>query len=129
MKRFLKAMTAVLAVVLMAFAFAGCTANVSGKTYVYSEVVAVVPDDATTFEEALIVSGKVAVEATYKNSELTFNEDGSFGSLSTWTQDGKTVTVKTGDTVTATYTVKGNKLEQSYVYEDTTYTIVFVESK
>ncbi|MGN1104744.1 MAG: hypothetical protein ACI4QI_07720 [Candidatus Coproplasma sp.] len=127
MKRFLKAMTAMLAVVVMAFAFAGCTAKVSGKTYVYSEVVAVVPEDATTFEEALIISGKAAVEATYKNTELTFNEDGSFGSLSTWTQDGKTVTVKTGDTVTSTYTVKGNKLEQVYEYESLSYTIVFVQ--
>ncbi|MGN0812083.1 MAG: hypothetical protein ACI4MQ_01050 [Candidatus Coproplasma sp.] len=127
MKRFLKAMTAVLAVVVLAFAFAGCTTNVSGKTYAYSEVVAVVPEDATTFEEALIISGKAAVEVVFKNTEVTFNEDGTFGAASTWTQDGKTVTVKTGDTVTATYTVKGDKLEQVYVYENISYTIVYVQ--
>ncbi|MGN1061105.1 MAG: hypothetical protein ACI4QN_05165 [Candidatus Coproplasma sp.] len=127
MKKFLKAITAVLAVVVMAVALVGCTANVSGKTYVYSEVLATIPGDATTFEEGLIISAKGVVELTFKDSEVTFNEDGTTGIASTWTQDGKTVTVKTGDTVTATYTVKGNKLRLEYVYDDLSFTVVYAQ--
>ena len=127
MKRFLKAMTAVLAVVVMAFAFAGCTAKVGGKTYVYSEVIAVVPEDASTIEQGLITTAKGVVEEAFKNSEVTFNEDGTIGATSTWAQDGKTVTVKTGETVTATYTVKGKKLEQSYEKSGHSFTIVYVQ--
>lgn len=127
MKRFLKAMTAVLAVVLMAVAFAGCTANVSGKTYVYSEVIATIPEDASTIEQGLITTAKGIVEETFKNAEVTFKEDGTIGAASTWTQDGKTVTVKTGDTVTTTYNVKGKKLEQSYTQGNYSFTIVYVQ--
>lgn len=126
MKKFLKAMTAIFAVAILAFAFAGCTTNVSGKTYVYSEVIAVVPEDASTIEQGLITTAKGVVEETFKNSEVTFKEDGTIGSASTWAQDGKTVTVKTGDTVTATYTVNGKKLERAYQQGNYSFTVVYV---
>ncbi|MGN0806976.1 MAG: hypothetical protein ACI4MN_00830 [Candidatus Coproplasma sp.] len=126
MKKFLKSMTAIFAVVVLAFAFAGCTTNVSGKTYVYSEVIAEIPEDASTIEQGLITTAKGVVEETFKNSEVTFNEDGTVGSVSTWAQDGKTVTVKTGDTVTATYNVSGKKLERPYQYGSYSFTIVYV---
>lgn len=127
MKKFLKALTAVLAVVVLAVALVGCTANVSGKTYAYSEVVAVIPDDASTIEQGLITTAKGIVEETFKNAEVTFKEDGTFGAASTWTQDGNTVTVKTGDAVSATYEVKGKKLEQSYKQGNYSFTIVYVQ--
>ena len=116
-----------LAVVVLAVGLAGCTANVSGKTYAYSEVVAVIPEDASTIEQGLITTAKGVVEEAFKNAEVTFKEDGTFGAASKWEQDGKTVTVKTGDAVTATYTVNGKKLEQAYEKNGYSFTIVYAQ--
>lgn len=128
MKKFLKALTAALAVVVLAVALVGCTANVSGKTYAYSEVVATIPDDASTIEQGLITTAKGVVEKAFQNAQVTFEEDGKVkDTASTWTQDGKTVTVKTGDTVTTTFNVNGKKLEQTYQQGNYTFTVVFVQ--
>lgn len=126
MKKFLKALTAVFAVVILTVTLVGCTANVSGKTYAFSEVVANLPEDASEAEKTLVNGVKPAVEAVFKNVTLTFNEDGTVkDTLSKWSQDGKTVTVTTGDTTTAIYTVNGKKLERSYEQSGYKFTIVY----
>ena len=116
MKKFFKAAVALVAVVILACAFAGCTANVSGKTYVFDEVKIVIPDDASETEKTIANTLKTGMEKTMSSVEVTFNEDGTVsgkGSISTgtWEQDGKTVTVKAAS-VTTTLTVNGSKLEQ-----------------
>ena len=114
MKKFLAAVATVLAVVVMALTLAGCTANVSGKTYVYSEVQMEIPEGTSTFEQGLMTTAKGAVEVLYKNAKYTFGEDGKVSgyAVGSWKQDGKTVTVTVGDATTTVFTVNGNKLEQ-----------------
>lgn len=127
MKKFFKATVALIAVVVLACAFAGCTANVSGKTYVYSEVKMTIPDDASTIEQGLVTTAKGVVETAYKNAKFTFGEDGKVTgyAVGTWTQDGKTVTV-TG-VPGYTFTVKGSKLELGGKEGKYEFTVVFVK--
>ena len=131
MKKFFKAAVALIAVVVLACAFAGCTANVSGKTYVYSEVKMTIPDDASTLEQGLMTTAKGAVEELYKNAKYTFGEDGKVTgyAVGTWTQEGKTVTVTVGSATTTTFTVKGNKLEQGGKQGNYEFTVVFTQQK
>lgn len=131
MKKFLTALATVMAVVVMAFTLAGCTANVSGKTYVYSEVQMTIPDDASTIEQGLITTAKGVVETAYKNAKYTFGEDGKVSgyAVGTWKQEGKTVTVTVGSATATTFTVNGNKLELGGKEGKYEFKVVFTQQK
>ena len=128
MKKFLTALTTILAVVVMAFALTACSSNVSGKTYVFDEVRIELPDDAPDILKTAAEKLRTETEESSKNIEVTFNADGTVsgnGGLATgtWEQDGNTVTI---NSVTP-LTVKGSKLEQSM--EMGNYKIVLVLKK
>ena len=127
MKKVFKAALAVVAVVILACAFAGCTANVSGKTYVYSEVKMSVPSDASDVEKGIADIAKGATEAIYKNAKFTFGEDGNVTgyAVGTWKQEGKTVTVTGAPGYT--FTVKGSKLELGGKEGNYEFVVVFVK--
>lgn len=129
MKKFLKAMLASIAVIVLAVTLAGCTANVSGKTYVYSEVKMELPDDASTLQQGLATTAKGLVEEMWKNAEFTFKEDGTVTGYTAgkWTQDGKKVTVTAGSATTMEFTVNGSKLEQSVQKNDFSFTVVYTK--
>ena len=131
MKKFFKAAVALIAVVVLACAFAGCTANVSGKTYVYSEVKMTIPDDASTIEQGLITTAKGVIEEGYKNAKYTFGEDGKVSgyAVGTWKQEGKTVTITVGSTTTTTFTVNGSKLELGGKEGKYEFKVIFTQSK
>lgn len=122
-------MLASVAVIVLAITLAGCTANVSGKTYVYSEVKMELPDDASTTEQGLATTAKGIVESLWSKAEFTFNEDGTTSGYTAgkWTQDGKKVTVTTGSITTAEFTVSGSKLEQSVEKNGFSFTVVYTK--
>ena len=132
MKKFFKAAVALIAVVVLACAFAGCTANVSGKTYAFSEIKVDIPKDATEAEKIAINSSKYALELANKMVTFTFKEDGKVNSgINTWKQNGKEVTIYAGETETVVekFTVNGNKLEQGVEDIGFSFILVFKQSK
>lgn len=132
MKKFLTALATVMAVVVMAFTLAGCTANVSGKTYAFSEVKLDLPDDATDVQKAAAELVKATLETASGSIKYTFKEDGKMGSgVNTWKQDGKEVTIYVGstETVAEKFTVNGSKLEQGTEKSGYKFVLVFAEQK
>ena len=129
MKKFLTAMTTLLAVVVLALTLAGCTANVSGKTYVYSEVQMEIPDDASTIEQGAMTMAKGVVEGVYKNAKYTFGEDGKVSgyAVGSWKQEGKTVTITVGEATTTVFNVNGSKLELGTKQGNYSMKVIFVK--
>jgi len=123
MKKFVATMASLLAVIILAVTFTACTTNVSGKTYVYSEVKVESEDDLSTTEQGLLTVAQGVVETAVKNYEITFNKDGTVTyngtSVGNWTQDGKTVTANG-----TTYTVNGSKLEFGYTQSNFKFIVV-----
>ncbi|MGN0805550.1 MAG: hypothetical protein ACI4MC_00805 [Candidatus Coproplasma sp.] len=131
MKKFLKALTAVFAVAILAFAIVGCaTANVSGKTYVFSDLTvsysSEVDDTTKEFMNGMLDGMREEMEG----QKVTFNEDGTVAIEDetglTWTQEGNKVTISAG-AYSQEYTVNGNKLEITNTESGITMTIIFVQ--
>ena len=132
MKKFFKAAVALIAVVVLACAFAGCTANVSGKTYEFSDVKIDLPKDATDIQKAAANLVKETLKSASGSIKYTFKEDGKMGSgLNTWKQSGKEVTIYVGETETVAekFTVNGSKLEQGKEQGGYSFILVFTQAK
>ncbi|MDE6790791.1 MAG: hypothetical protein K2J61_03615 [Clostridia bacterium] len=132
MKKFFKAAVALIAVVVLACAFAGCTANVSGKTYAFSEVKIDLPKDATDAQKTAAEFVKGTLATASGSLKHTFKEDGKMGSgINTWKQKGKEVTIYVGETETVAekFTVNGNKLEQGVEKSGYSFILVFTQQK
>lgn len=119
-KRFVTTIAVFCLCALCAVMMAACgTTDVSGKTYVFSDI--------TVAENEYITADDV--KEIYEDMTLTFNEDNTVDimeSLSgTWSQDGSTVTV-TANGVSLEFKVSGNKLIASNEESGISMTITFV---
>lgn len=122
-KRFVTTILLSLCALCAAF-LAACSTDVSGKTYVFSDVTYTGYEeaDAATYE-AYAEQNKTAMEGV----TITFNADGTVTTSQsdesvTWTQSGSTVTIEGEE-----YTVSGNKLTASTTNGGITITITFVQ--
>lgn len=133
MKKFLKALTAIFAVAILAFAIVGCgSVSVSGKTYVGSDVKvsysSEVSEEVKTEMDAMVESMKESV----KLEKYTFAEDGNVVVMGVntgmkWTQEGNKVTVTSPGGSITELTVNGNKLESSETQNGVTVTTIMVK--
>lgn len=120
MKKFLKALTALFAVAILAFAIVGCSnpADVSGKTYAYSDV----KISGVSGEQAEIIKG--AMETSLKGTEFTFEAEGKLlvngVEAGTWTQDGDKLTFNS-----VVWKVNGDKIEMTQEQGGQKITIIY----
>ncbi|MCD8373378.1 MAG: hypothetical protein LUD27_08790 [Clostridia bacterium] len=137
MKKLLTTLSIALLTVVLCVAFAGCTTNVSGKTYNYDEVVAESDEDLPGLGQAVVSKAKELVEEAFEGATLTFNEDGTLsGKVSSysagyWGQEGKNVSLyATSEMTTAllTFTVSGSKLVLETTQEGFAFSVKFVKA-
>lgn len=129
MKKILSVFALVAALVLCMTAFAACTPDVDGKTYVFDSVEIEVTDEGKEMMESMgmtIDDMKEMVAEEYEGTELSFADgkvDLGFGGETEYTQDGGDIIVD-GEVVA---TVKGNKLIMEYSDQGVTSRIIFVQ--
>ena len=103
------------------FTLASCSAEVSGKTYVYDSFEYKLSDDLTGAEKAVVELAVTGFKKTCEVLVLEFKVD-TEGSL--WTQDGNKVSY--GGVI---YTVKGSKLVLTGSKDNYSYTVTYVVKK
>lgn len=112
MKKILSVFALVAALVLCMTAFAACTPDVDGKTYVFDSVEIELTDEGKEMMESMgmtVDEMKEMAAEEYEGTELSFADgkvDLGFGGEVEYTQDGGDIIVD-GEVVA---TVKGNKL-------------------
>ena len=129
MKKILSVFALVAALVLCMTAFAACTPDVDGKTYVFDSVEIELTDEGKEMIESMgmtIDEMKEMAAEEYEGMELSFADgkvDLGFGGEVEYTQDGGDIIVD-GEVVA---TVKGNKLIMEYSDEGITSRVFFVQ--
>ncbi len=129
MKKILSVFALVAALVLCMTAFAACTPDVDGKTYVFDSVEIELTDEGKEMIESMgmtIDEMKEMAAEEYEGMELSFADgkvDLGFGGEVEYTQDGGDIIVD-GEVVA---TVKGNKLIMEYSDEGITSRVIFVQ--
>ena len=125
MKKILSVFALVAALVLCMTAFAACTPDVDGKTYVFDSVEIELTDEGKEMMESMgmtIDDMKEMAAEEYEGAEMSF-ADGKIDGVTEYTQDGGGIIV--GGEVVAT--VKGNKLIMEYSDEGITSRVIFVQ--
>ena len=129
MKKILSVFALVAALVLCMTAFAACTPDVDGKTYVFDSVEIELTDEGKEMIESMgmtIDEMKEMAAEEYEGMELSFVDgkvDLGFGGEVEYTQDGGDIIVD-GEVVA---TVKGSKLIMEYSDQGVTSRIIFVQ--
>ena len=129
MKKILSVFALVAALVLCMTAFAACTPDVDGKTYVFDSVEIELTDEGKAMIESMgmtIDEMKEMAAEEYEGMELSFADgkvDLGFGGEVEYTQDGGAIIVD-GEVVA---TVKGRKLIMEYSDQGVTSRIIFVQ--
>lgn len=129
MKKILSVFALVAALVLCMTAFAACTPDVDGKTYVFDSVEIELTDEGKEMMESMgmtIDEMEEMAAVEYEGTELSFADgkvDLGFGGEVEYTQDGGDIIVD-GEVVA---TVKGNKLIMEYSDEGITSRVIFVQ--
>ena len=129
MKKILSVFALVAALVLCMTAFAACTPDVDGKTYVFDSVEIELTDEGKEMIESMgmtIDEMKEMAAEEYEGMELSFADgkvDLGFGGEVEYTQDGGDIIVD-GEVVA---TVKGSKLIMEYSDQGVTSRIIFVQ--
>ena len=129
MKKIISGFALVAALVLCMTAFAACTPDVDGKTYVFDSVEIELTDEGKEMIESMgmtIDEMKEMAAEEYEGMELSFADgkvDLGFGGEVEYTQDGGDIIVD-GEVVA---TVKGNKLIMEYSDEGITSRVIFVQ--
>ncbi len=129
MKKILSVFALVAALVLCMTAFAACTPDVDGKTYVFDSVEIELTDEGKEMMESMgmtVDEMKEMAAEEYEGTELSFADgkvDLGFGGEVEYTQDGGDIIVD-GEVVA---TVKGNKLIMEYSDQGVTSRIIFVQ--
>ena len=125
MKKILSVFALVAALVLCMTAFAACTPDVDGKTYVFDSVEIELTDEGKEMMESIgmtIDDMKEMAAEEYEGAEMSF-ADGKIDGVTEYTQDGGDIIVD-GEVVA---TVKGNKLIMEYSDEGITSRVIFVQ--
>lgn len=125
MKKILSVFALVAALVLCMTAFAACTPDVDGKTYVFDSVEIELTDEGKEMMESMgmtIDDMKEMAAEEYEGAEMSF-ADGKIDGVTEYTQDGGDIIVD-GEVVA---TVKGNKLIMEYSDEGITSRVIFVQ--
>ena len=125
MKKSLSVFALVAAHVLCMTAFAACTPDVDGKTYVFDSVEIELTDEGKEMMESMgmtIDDMKEMAAEEYEGAEMSF-ADGKIDGVTEYTQDGGDIIVD-GEVVA---TVKGNKLIMEYSDEGITSRVIFVQ--
>ena len=125
MKKSLSVFALVAALVLCMTAFAACTPDVDGKTYVFDSVEIELTDEGKEMVESMgmtIDDMKEMAAEEYEGAEMSF-ADGKIDGVTEYTQDGGDIIVD-GEVVA---TVKGNKLIMEYSDEGITSRVIFVQ--
>lgn len=125
MKKILSVFALVTALVLCMTAFAACTPDVDGKTYVFDSVEIELTDEGKEMMESMgmtIDDMKEMAAEEYEGAEMSF-ADGKIDGVTEYTQDGGDIIVD-GEVVA---TVKGNKLIMEYSDEGITSRVIFVQ--
>ena len=125
MKKSLSVFALVAALVLCMTAFAACTPDVDGKTYVFDSVEIELTDEGKEMMESMgmtIDDMKEMAAEEYEGAEMSF-ADGKIDGVTEYTQDGGDIIVD-GEVVA---TVKGNKLIMEYSDEGITSRVIFVQ--
>ena len=129
MKKILSVFALVAALVLCMTAFAACTPDVDGKTYVFDSGEIELTDEGKEMIESMgmtIDEMKEMAAEEYEGMELSFADgkvDLGFGGEVEYTQDGGDIIVD-GEVVA---TVKGSKLIMEYSDQGVTSRIIFVQ--
>lgn len=129
MKKILSVFALVAALVLCMTAFAACTPDVDGKTYVFDSVEIELTDEGKEMMESMgmtVDEMKEMAAEEYEGTELSFADgkvDLGFGGEVEYTQDGGDIIVD-GEVVA---TVKGSKLIMEYSDQGVTSRIIFVQ--
>ena len=125
MKKILSVFALVAALVLCMTAFAACTPDVDGKTYVFDSVEIELTDEGKEMMESMgmtVDDMKEMAAEEYECAEMSF-ADGKIDGVTEYTQDGGDIIVD-GEVVA---TVKGNKLIMEYSDEGITSRVIFVQ--
>lgn len=125
MKKILSVFALVAALVLCMTAFAACTPDVDGKTYVFDSVEIELTDEGKEMMESMgmtVDDMKEMAAEEYEGAEMSF-ADGKIDGVTEYTQDGGDIIVD-GEVVA---TVKGNKLIMEYSDEGITSRVIFVQ--
>lgn len=125
MKKILSVFALFAALVLCMTAFAACTPDVDGKTYVFDSVEIELTDEGKEMMESMgmtVDDMKEMAAEEYEGAEMSF-ADGKIDGVTEYTQDGGDIIVD-GEVVA---TVKGNKLIMEYSDEGITSRVIFVQ--
>ena len=120
----MKKIAKLLSVFVFLLTLAGCSVNVSGKTFVYESFDYKLEEDLTGLEEAAAELAVTAVKKLYEYTEITFNEDGTTSLGQEWKQEGSTLTVDG-----TAYKVEGSLIVLTIDEEDYDITIKLAEKK
>lgn len=130
MKKILSVFALVAALVLCMTAFAGCTPDVDGKTYVFDSLEIELTDEGKEMIESMGMtideSKEMAVEE-YEGMEFSFADgtiDFGDGQELVYTQDGGDIIIYDDELFA---TVKGNKLIMEHSDELGTHRVIFVQ--
>lgn len=129
MKKILSVFALVAALVLCMTAFAACTPDVDGKTYVFDSVEIELTDEGKEAMESMgmtIDEMKEWAAEGYEGIEFSFADgkvDSGSGDEVEYTQDGGDIIID--DELFAT--VKGNKLIMEYSEEGVIFRVIFVQ--
>ncbi|MDE6613420.1 MAG: hypothetical protein K2K28_02580 [Clostridia bacterium] len=76
MKKLVISMVAVVSAIIMCFALAGCSKDVKGNTYVFSDVKITAENDSLTQEQ--IDAAANGIKEMYGEMTISFKDDGTF---------------------------------------------------
>lgn len=121
MKKLLMGVSTALLTVILCMAFAGCASKVSGKTYEYDKYEITYTDDANDAVKKLCDTAVAAFTKGMSGTTIEFKKDGkAVLGVATYDykQDGKTVTIKNGETKVGEYKVSGKNLKATLSAKD-----------